>query len=104
MLECALYIYIYILWSNEHKVNVSPENCVVSGFRLVDVIIVTVMINNWNILLDDVIVSRFRDPFVLRIQSKIKTRTGTYLEPVKSACAILVTASSIGHPFWAHIL
>jgi hypothetical protein len=106
VLDCAIYIYIYIyiLLINEHNVYVSFENCVLSGFRLVGVIIVTVIINNWNIVLDDVIVTRFRDLFVLRIQSKVKTRTGTYLEPVKSACAILVTASSVGHPFWAHIL
>jgi len=74
---------------------------VVSGFRLVDIIIVTIIIHNWNRVLDDVIVPLFRDPLVLRYYSK-NTGTETYLEPVKSACAI--TLSSNGHPFWAHIL
>jgi hypothetical protein len=73
---------------------------VVSGFRFVDIIIVTIIIHNCNRVLDDVIVPLFRDPFVLRHQGNINTRTGTYSEPVKSACAI--TVSSIGQPFWAH--
>jgi len=44
---CVRLCYIYVLLIIEDNLDVSPEKCVASGFRFVDMITVTIIISSW---------------------------------------------------------